>query len=134
MPSTVADFRRRALALPGAIESSHMSHPDFRLNNRIFATLSFQAKGCGVLNLTLEQQQSFISELPAVFEPVHGGWGKMGMTFIHLAAADESILQGALATAFRNIELKQQKAKPSKKSPPKNTATKKAPTRSRPKT
>jgi hypothetical protein len=113
MPSTIADFRRHALALPGAVESSHMGHPDFRLNDRIFATLSAQAKGCGVLKLTLDQQRSFISELPAVFEPVHGGWGRMGMTFIHLAAADDAILQGALATAYRNLELKQQKAKPS---------------------
>jgi hypothetical protein len=98
-----------------------MGHPDFRLNDRIFATLSAQAKGCGVLKLTLEQQQSFISELPAVFEPVHGGWGRMGMTFIYLAAADDAILQGALATAYRNLELKQQKIKPQKKSTPKKT-------------
>jgi hypothetical protein len=113
MPSTIADFRRHALALSGAIESSHMGHPDFRLNGTIFATLSAQAKGCGVLKLTLDQQQSFISELPAVFEPVQGGWGRMGMTFIHLAEADDAILQGALATAHRNLELKQ-KSKPSK--------------------
>jgi hypothetical protein len=131
MPSTIADFRRHALALPGAIESSHMGHPDFRLldareNARIFATLSAQAKGCGVLKLTLEQQQSFISELPAVFEPVHGGWGRMGMTFIHLKAADNTILQGALATAYRNLEIKQ-KTKPSKSAP--KQAAKKTPTR-----
>jgi hypothetical protein len=132
MPSTIADFRRHALALPGAIESSHMGHPDFRLpdargNARIFATLSFQAKGCGVLKLTPEQQQSFIRELPTVFEPVHGGWGRMGMTFIHLAAADDAILQGALATAYRNLEFKQ-KTKPSK-SAPRKAAVKKTPTR-----
>ena len=127
MPSTIADFRRHALALLGAVESSHMGHPDFRLNGTIFATLSAQAKGCGVLKLTLDQQQSFISELPAVFEPVQGGWGRMGMTFIHLAEADDAILQGALATAYRNLELKQQKTKPSKKSTPKKAATEKPP-------
>jgi hypothetical protein len=132
MPSTVADFRRHALALPGAVESSHMGHPDFRLSDRIFATLSAQAKGCGVLKLTLDQQRSFISELPAVFEPVHGGWGRMGMTFIHLAAADDEILQGALATAYRNLELKQQKAKPQKKRTPKKAAAKKPPTKPKP--
>ena len=129
MPSTIADFRRHALALPGAVESSHMGHPDFRLNDRIFATLSAQAKGCGVLKLTLDQQQSFISELPAVFEPVHGGWGRMGMTFIHLAATDDAILQGALATAYRNLELKQQKTRPAKNSTTKKAATKKPPTK-----
>jgi hypothetical protein len=119
MPTTVADFRRHALALPNAIESSHMGHPDFRLvdargNARIFATLSAQEKGCGVLKLTLEQQQAFIADLPAVFEPVHGGWGRMGMTFIHLVAANQSTLQGALLTAYRNVELKQQTSAPKK--------------------
>jgi hypothetical protein len=129
MPSTIADFRRHSLALPGAVESSHMGQPDFRLNDTIFATLSAQAKGCGVLKLTLDQQRSFISELPAVFETVHGGGGRMGMTFIHLAEADDAILQGALATAYRNLELKQQKTKPQKKSTPKKAAAKKSPTR-----
>ena len=37
---TAEDFRRLALGMPGAIESSHMGHPDFRANGRIFATLT----------------------------------------------------------------------------------------------
>ena len=140
MPSTVADFRRFALALPNAIESSHMGHPDFRLtdargNARIFATLSAQDRGCGVLKLTLEQQQAFIAELPEVFSPVQGGWGRMGMTFIHLAAADHATLEGALATAHRNVELKQQLKKATKgaEGRPKiaRTAAKKAAVRSK---
>ena len=88
-----------------------MGHPDFRLNNRIFATLSMQDKGCGVLKLSPEQQQTFIAELPDVFEPVFGGWGRMGATLIHLAAADQDLLAGALATAYRNVELKQRSLK-----------------------
>jgi hypothetical protein len=112
MPSTVADFRRYALALPNAIESAHMGHPDFRHVDargtaRIFATLSAQERGYGVLKLTLEQQQLFIDELPNVFEPVQGGWGRMGMTYIRLAAADNATLEGALGTAYRNIASKQ---------------------------
>src|SRR5207302_1616180 len=34
--SQIALFRRLALSLPGAVESSHMSHPDFRFNTRSF--------------------------------------------------------------------------------------------------
>jgi hypothetical protein len=41
-----------------------MNHPDFRLNNQIFATLSAQEKGCGVLKLTLEQQAAFLTSSP----------------------------------------------------------------------
>jgi hypothetical protein len=60
----IALFRKLALSLEGAIESSHMNHPDFRFNNRIFATLSAQEKGFGVLKLTLEQQQAFLADHP----------------------------------------------------------------------
>jgi hypothetical protein len=106
MDSRVELFRRLALQLPGAIESSHMNHPDFRLNDRIFATLSAQEKGYGVLKLTTEQQQAFIAEMPTVFQPVQGGWGRMGMTFIDLKA-DKATIEGALTTAYNNVKAKQ---------------------------
>ena len=34
------DFRRIVLGLRDAVESSHMGHPDFRVNGRIFASLN----------------------------------------------------------------------------------------------
>jgi hypothetical protein len=113
--SHIAVFRRLALQLPGAIESSHMNHPDFRLNNQIFATLSAQEKGCGVLKLTLEQQTAFIADQPHIFSPVQGGWGRMGMTYIHLSQADESIMAGALRTAYQNLYAMQSQKKSTKK-------------------
>ena len=36
---TADEFRRLALSLPEAVESSHMDHPDFRVAGKIFATL-----------------------------------------------------------------------------------------------
>ena len=111
----IALYRRLALQLPGAVESSHMDHPDFRLNNQIFATLAYQEKGCGVLKLTLEQQAAFIADQPHIFSPVQGGWGRMGMTFIHLEQADESIMAGALKTAYQNLHAKQTQKKSTKK-------------------
>jgi hypothetical protein len=111
MKARVDLFRRLALALPEAVESSHMGHPDFRLNDRIFATLSAQQQGKGTLKLTIEQQQSFIAEMPTIFEPVQGGWGRMGMTFVDLQQVDQATLQGALATAYNNVKLKQAKKK-----------------------
>lgn len=107
MKARVDLFRRLALALPGASESSHMGNPDFRINDRIFATLSAQERGLGTLKLTVEQQKSFLAEMPAIFEPVQGGWGRMGMTFVDLRHADEATLQGALATAYNNMKSKQ---------------------------
>src|SRR6201997_5448271 len=97
----VADFRRIALSMPGAEESSHMGQPDFRVDGRIFATLASEKQGYGNLMLTLEQQTAFVEELPEVFLPIAGGWGRMGMTHIRLAVASEDVLEGALRTAWK---------------------------------
>ena len=97
----VDDFRRIALSLEGAEESSHMGQPDFRVGGRIFATLASAAQGYGNLKLTPEQQAAFVEELPNVFLPVPGGWGRMGATHIRLAAASEDVLAGALRTAWK---------------------------------
>jgi hypothetical protein len=108
------DFRRIALSLPGAEEGSHMGAPDFRVGGRIFATLASQHQGYGNLMLTVEQQATFIEELPEVFLPIAGGWGRMGMTHIRLAAANPDVLAGALRTAWKlRVE---KNAKPVRKS------------------
>jgi len=78
-----------------------MGSPDFRVGGRIFATLASQDQGYGNLMLTPEQQAEFVRELPGVFLPIRGGWGKMGMTHIHLANASEDVLAGALRTAWK---------------------------------
>jgi len=97
----VADFRRIALSLQGAEERSHMGQPDFRLDGRIFATLASARQGYGNLMLTPEQQAAFVEEMPEVFLPIQGGWGRMGMTHIRLAEASEDVLYGALHTAWK---------------------------------
>ncbi|MCP5116489.1 MAG: MmcQ/YjbR family DNA-binding protein, partial [bacterium] len=95
------DFRRIALSLEGAEESSHVGAPDFRVGGRIFATLASLDKGYGNLMLTPEQQAAFVEELPEVFVPIAGGWGRTGMTHIRLAAADQHVLAGALRAAWQ---------------------------------
>jgi hypothetical protein len=97
----IKDFRRVALSLEGAEEGSHMGSVDFRVGGRIFATLASAKEGYGNLMLTPEEQSAFIEELPEVFLPVKGGWGRSGATHLRLAAATEDILAGALRTAWR---------------------------------
>jgi hypothetical protein len=109
----VADFRRIALSLPGAEERSHMGNPDFRVDGRIFATLASAKQGYGNLMLSVEQQTAFVEEMPEVFLPIPGGWGRMGSTHIRLAEATEDVLYGALHTAWKLRVDKN--AKPSKK-------------------
>lgn len=98
---TPADFRRIALSLDGAEEGSHMGAVDFRVGGRIFATLAHAEQGYGNLMLTPEAQATFVEELPDVFVPVAGGWGRMGATHVVLERANEDLLHGALQTAWR---------------------------------
>jgi len=98
------DFRRIALSLPGAEENSHMGQPDFRVGKRIFATLAAQHLGYGNLLLTPEQQADFVAEMPDVFSPIAGGWGRNGTTHVRLATVTEDVLSGALRTAY-NLRL-----------------------------
>jgi hypothetical protein len=98
---TAADFRRIALSLEGVEEYSHAGLPAFRVGGRKFASLASQAEGYGNLMLTLEQQAAFVEELPKIFLPIPGGWGKMGHTHIRLAKASEDVLSGALRAAWK---------------------------------
>ena len=110
----IHDFRRIALSLPGAEESSHMGQPDFRVRGRIFATLASAHEGYGNLKLTPEQQAMFVEELPEVFLPIAGGWGRMGMTHIRLSEASEDVLTGALQVAWNLRVEKNAKSKTKK--------------------
>jgi hypothetical protein len=107
---TADDFRRIALSLAGAEEGSHMGAVDFRVGGRIFATLASVKQGYGNLMITPEQQADFVGERPDLFVPISGGWGRMGMTHIRLAAADEAVLTGALQAAWKLRVEKNRKA------------------------
>ena len=78
-----------------------MGAADFRVGGRIFATLASIEHGFGNLMLTPEMQAAFVGDAPEVFVPIAGGWGRMGMTHIRLAAANRDILTGALQAAWQ---------------------------------
>ena len=110
-----SDFRRIALSLEGAEEGSHMGATDFRVGGRIFATLAAVGQGYGNLMLTPEHQSAFVADAPEIFLPIAGGWGKNGATHIRLAAANEDVLTGALRTAWKLRQEKNQKTGKGKK-------------------
>jgi hypothetical protein len=98
---TANDFRRIALGMEGAIESSHMDHPDFRVGNRIFATLTHDEQ-LGMVSLPPgDVQQEFIRVHPTAFSMVNGAWGLQGATRVHLEAADEDAVGEAVTVAWR---------------------------------
>jgi hypothetical protein len=97
---TAADFRRIALSMPEAVEGSHFGSTDFRVGNKIFATLALQEEGYGVLLLTSEQQAEMVGDEPDIFSPVPGGWGRKGSTRVRPAKVPPDILRAALRLAW----------------------------------
>jgi len=99
---TAAQFRRLALALPGAEPSAHMGHPDFRVGGKVFATLGYPSKEWGMVKLTPDQQELFMGMKPGIFVPAAGAWGLRGATCVKLAAAPAGLVRDALAAAWEN--------------------------------
>ena len=111
---TAADFRDIALSFPETAEQEHMSHPDFRVRGKIFATLAsseefrlvaslgYPDDACGMVNLTPEQQHDVIKSEPNVFAPSKGAWGRGGSTVVKLKAAKKPLLRAVMAAAWRN--------------------------------
>jgi len=108
---TADDFRRIALGMKDAIEASHMDHPDFRVNGRIFATLHADMQW-GMVKLTPEEQQRFVKDAPGVFKPENGAWGLQGCTAVRLEAVDEETLGDALTLAWRSTMAKRASSRP----------------------
>jgi hypothetical protein len=100
---TADEFRALALGLPGASESAHMNHPDFRVGGKIFATLGVPDEGWGMVKLTPDSQRQFVRMDPEVFAPVKGGWGRRGATNVRLGPATEDVVYPALVAAWRNV-------------------------------
>ena len=98
--ATPDDFRRLALAFPGAEERAHMGHPDFRVGGKIFATLHAPEKGTGAVMLLPEQQELALAAEPAAFSPAAGAWGRGGSTVVSLANVSDEWLERVLDWAW----------------------------------
>jgi hypothetical protein len=106
----VERFRRIALALEGAREGAHMGHPDFRVDNRIFASLHTKNQ-FGMVKLTPDQQASFVEDHPGAFTPEAGAWGRSGCTRVILEAVGEDALGEALTLAWKNTRKTRKKTR-----------------------
>jgi hypothetical protein len=101
---TSDEFRKMALALPGAVEGSHMGHPDFRANGKIFATLQYPDENWGMVKLTPELQDEFVRNHPKAFVPANGAWGRQGSTTVLLKEVAAAALRQALNFAWKQAQ------------------------------
>lgn len=97
---TAAQFRKMALSFPGATESSHNGHPDFRVNGKIFATLGYPDDSCGVVMLSPDEQAFYAKTGAGAFVPAKGAWGAKGSTVVILGSAEPATVHGALDAAW----------------------------------
>jgi hypothetical protein len=111
---TPNQFRKIALGMDGAVEASHMNHPDFRANGRIFATIHPDNKQGGLM-LTPEQQHDFMREHSRMFVPAPGAWGRGGATMVQFAEADEEVVGEAVTLAWKNVMAKKPPKRVTKK-------------------
>src|SRR5690554_1786803 len=98
---TSDQFRRIAHALPEAVESAHMGHPDFRVGGKIFASLGYPDADHGAVMLPPDEQQYFLKAHGEAFRSAAGAWGRQGSTIVRLAEADRKVVQAALEAAWR---------------------------------
>lgn len=96
---TPAQFRKLALAMPGAEELAHMEHPDFRVGGKIFASLTKDEK-VGTLKLTPEIQATILDDSSGAFFAAAGAWGERGWTQVHLAKAPVAMMKPLVAEAY----------------------------------
>jgi hypothetical protein len=103
---TPDDFRRLALSFAETSENAHMSHPDFRVGGKIFASLGYPGKAHGMVVLPPDEQKKLMASYPRVFAPANGAWGKRGSTTVYLDAVKQGTLRSALEIAWRNRSAK----------------------------
>ena len=94
------DFvRQLALSFPEAYEQEHFGIPSFRVKKKIFATIWVKDNKV-MVKLSPIDQSVFCSIDAKSFQPVPGGWGAKGATFVQLSFVGEGIFKDALATAY----------------------------------
>lgn len=95
---TAARFRQLCLSLAGTSEVPHVDRLAYRTPRKIFATLPPDGETANLL-LVPELQAAVVEALPHAFQPVPGGWGRMGYTTVDLRKVDESELVRVLDEA-----------------------------------
>lgn len=96
----VDEAREVYLSFAGAEESAHHGHPDFRVGNKIFASLQPE-KGLGVLRLPMEMAEAVASESPDARRLVSrfGGCGWVAFT---LSSTEVEEFRGLAEIAFQH--------------------------------
>ena len=98
-------FRELALSFPQTEELPHFEKTSFRINNKIFATLSVE-RNIACLMLSENDQYAFGAFDKTVIYPVNNKWGLLGATLVDLKKVKIKILKQALSAAYNEVASK----------------------------
>lgn len=96
---TADDARALALDFPDTAEKSHMGKADFRVRDRVFATLP--RAGEMALRLDPAEQAALLATAPQTFAAAAGAWGRQGWTIVQLEDVDPQELRELVNEAWR---------------------------------
>ena len=97
---TADRFEELALSLPEATVSEQSDRPDYRVREKIFASL-FPRDNWAVIKMTRELQAELVQHQPELFRPCNGAWGRNGATIVFFQDAEEGTVLRALMSAWR---------------------------------
>lgn len=100
--ATNQEFKELALSFPETAQLTHFDKASFKVNNKIFATLSEKDhRAC--LKLSEIDQDVFSAFDKTIIYPVPNKWGKRGWTFVQLDKIQKETLTDALRVAYCQI-------------------------------
>jgi hypothetical protein len=99
---TIPSFKKLALSFPESVELPHFENISFRVNKKIFATLSEKSRRACVKLSEIDQSVFSAFDTTIVF-PVPNKWGKQGWTFVELSKVRKEMLKDILTTAYCGI-------------------------------
>jgi hypothetical protein len=96
--------RNIALSMPQAEERQHHGHPDFRVKNKIFATL-WPTQARAVVKLSVANQTKLLQSSPRAFST--NAWSRQGWTNVHLQHMTEARFRKLVENSWQEVAPKQ---------------------------
>ncbi len=101
---SVSAARKILLALPETEEKAHMGHPDFRVKNRVFASLAPSKKKIAVVKLSLANQTALMQIDPDAYSL--NGWSRQGWTTVPLDKVTPSLFRTLAQESWSEVAAK----------------------------
>jgi hypothetical protein len=96
----VSTARKIALSMPQAEERQHHAHPDFRVKNKIFATL-WPTQARAVIKLSVGDQTKLLQSSPRTFST--NAWSRQGWTNVHLQHISAKWFRDLVENSWRHV-------------------------------